>query len=33
MKAVALTTIKAIAKYHVIYVDEDSPLAEDYCFS
>ena len=33
MKAVTLTVVKAIAMYHVIYVEEDSPLTEGYCFT
>ena len=31
MKAITLTIVKAITMYHVMYVEEDSPLTEDYC--
>ena len=33
MKAVISTIGKVIAMYHVTYVEEDSPLTEDFCFT
>ena len=33
MKAVTLKIVKEIAMHHVKYVAEDSPLAEEYCFT
>ena len=33
MKGVTLTIVKAIAMYYEIYVEEDSPLTGDCCFT
>ena len=33
MKAVTLTIVEATASYHVINMEKDSPLTEDYCFT